>query len=84
MGGSTRPLAVVRAQVKDLPRTFTLNDSMAMTPAMKLSSFPEVMLIARISKSGNAMAHSGDLHGMVGPVKVGSSDVKIVIDSVVP
>ena len=78
------PLAVARAKAKDLPRAFTLNDAMAMTPAMKLSNFKEVILTARISKSGDAIARSGDLHGSVGPVKVGSSDARIIIDSVVP
>ncbi len=34
---------------------------MSMMPAMRLSKFPEVVVGARISKSGNAIPQSGDL-----------------------
>ena len=84
INGPKMPLAVVRAHVKDLPMVFRLDDSMAMAPAMKLSNFQEVMLVARISKFGNATPRTGDLLGGAGPIKLGRSDVTIVIDSVVP
>jgi cytochrome c-type biogenesis protein CcmH len=82
--GPKMPLAIIRKQVKDLPLRFTLDDSMAMAPQMKLSNFDEVVVVARISKSGNAMPESGDLQGMSSPVKPGRSGIKISIDSVVP
>jgi cytochrome c-type biogenesis protein CcmH len=82
--GPRMPLAIVRRQVKDLPFEFALDDSMAMAPNMKLSSFPEVVVGARISKSGNAMPQAGDLEGLSRPVKVGATGVAIVIDSAVP
>lgn len=83
--GPRMPLAIVRKQVKDLPLEFTLDDSMAMNPAMKLSSFPQVVVGARISKSGNAMPQSGDLQGMIGPVAVSAAaPVDLLIDQVVP
>jgi cytochrome c-type biogenesis protein CcmH len=78
------PLAVWRGTVKDLPKSFALDDSMAMTPAMVLSKFEQVTVEARISKSGNAMTQSGDLSGGGVTVKPGAKDIKIVIDRVVP
>ena len=55
-----------------------------MSPELKLSGFPEVIVAARISKSGNAIAQSGDLQGTSAPVKVGAKGLSITIDSVVP
>ena len=61
--GPKMPLAILRKQVKDLPVKFTLDDSMAMSPAMKMSNFDQVVVVARISKSGNAMPQPGDSAG---------------------
>jgi cytochrome c-type biogenesis protein CcmH len=78
------PLATVRKQVKDLPLTVTLDDSMAMTPAMKLSGFPEVVLEARVSKSGNAVSQPGDLEAERVTAKVGSEEpVELTVNQVV-
>ena len=83
--GPPMPLAIVRKQVKDLPLEVTLSDAMAMTPAMKLSNFPDVQVIARISESGQAMPKSGDLQGIVPSVAVGGAEpVEIIIDERVP
>jgi cytochrome c-type biogenesis protein CcmH len=83
--GPRMPLAIVRKQVKDLPVTVTLDDSMAMMPAMKLSNFEQVEIGARISKSGNAMPESGDLQGIVTPIATQASDtIQITINSKVP
>jgi cytochrome c-type biogenesis protein CcmH len=84
VSGPPMPVAVIRAQAKDLPQRFVLNDSLAMMPTMKLSNFKEVTVSAKISKSGNATPQSGDLKGEVGTVKVGTSNVQLVIDKVVP
>lgn len=84
VNGPRMPLAVLRRRVADLPTEFTLNDSQAMSPELKLSGFPEVIVSARISKSGNALSQPGDLQGMSAPVKVGTKGVAIVIDKVVP
>ncbi|MEE8378954.1 MAG: c-type cytochrome biogenesis protein CcmI [Gammaproteobacteria bacterium] len=82
--GPRMPLAIVRKTVKDLPLTFTLNDSMAMRPDMKISNFQEIIIGARISKSGNAMPQSGDMEGSFGPVDIGdASGVEIIIDKMV-
>ena len=68
MNGPKIPLAIVREQVKNLPMTVTLSDQQAMSPMMKLSSFEQVKLIARISKTGSAMQQKADLIGEVGPI----------------
>lgn len=83
--GPRMPLAIVRKQVKDLPMTITLDDSMAMQPTMKLSSFEKVMLFARVSKQGQAMPQSGDKQGQSGPIRVrDAKPVTVVIDKVLP
>jgi cytochrome c-type biogenesis protein CcmH len=83
--GPRMPLAIVRKQVRDLPLSVSLDDSLAMSPAMVLSKFGEVSVGARISSSGNAMPQSGDLQGSKSPVVVGKdSQVEITIDSRVP
>jgi cytochrome c-type biogenesis protein CcmH len=82
--GPKMPLAVLRKQVKDLPLKFTLDDSMAMQPQLKLSGFPQVVVVARVSKSGTPMAQSGDLQGLTGTIKPGATNLNIVIDSVMP
>ena len=81
--GPKAPLAVIRVQVKDLPLQFTLDDSMAMSPQTKLSKFDKVVVVARVSQSGDAMPQPGDLQGESAIIKPGSSGVKLSIDSVV-
>ncbi len=78
--GSRMPLAILRKQVKDLPLKFALDDTLAMSPDMKLSSVQNVVVGARISRSGNAMPQPGDLQGLSAPVSVGSSTLRIEID----
>ncbi|WP_126454788.1 c-type cytochrome biogenesis protein CcmI [Sulfuriflexus mobilis] len=85
MQGSPMPLAVVRKQVRDLPLEVTLDDAMAMMPSMRLSRFSEVLVGARISKSGNAMVQSGDLSGEIGAVSITrTSPVLVVINAEQP
>ncbi len=79
--GPRFPLAVVRAQVKDLPFKFVLDDSMSMTPEAKLSNFPRVVVGARVSKSGSATPSAGDLEGSSDPVAPGVTGLKIRINS---
>jgi cytochrome c-type biogenesis protein CcmH len=83
--GPRMPLAIVRKQVKDLPVTVTLDDSLAMSPQMVLSKFAQVTVSARISKTGNAMPQSGDLLGSVSPVATQTTEnIQITINSKVP
>ena len=83
--GPRMPLAILRVQVQDLPLEFTLDDSMAMQPSMKLSNFEQVVVGARISASGNALPQSGDLQGNTEPMAVsGARPVELLINSIVP
>lgn len=82
--GPKMPLAILRLKASDLPASFTLTDDMAMTPTMKMSSFPEVVIEARVSKSGQAVTASGDLQGFSEPVKLGHNNIAIVINKQVP
>ncbi len=82
--GPRMPLAILKRQAVELPITFTLDDSSAMSPELKLSKFRNVVIGARVSRSGNAMPQSGDLIGQVGPVATGSGRVTLVIDAIQP
>jgi cytochrome c-type biogenesis protein CcmH len=82
--GSRMPLALTQVKVAELPAKFTLDDSMAMSPDMKLSSVPSVVIGARVSKTGRPMPSSGDLEGLSKAVAVGAKDVSVTIDRVLP
>lgn len=82
--GGGPPVAAVRGPAASFPMDFELSDRWAMNPDNPLSRHKQVMLVARISKSGGAMAQSGDLEGSVSEVAVGAQGVKLVIDRVVP
>ena len=85
VSGPPMPLAVRRLRVGDLPVTVTLDDSLAMMPAMRLSAFPTVRVGARISATGQARPSPGDLEGETGPVTPGQGTlVPVVIDRVRP
>ncbi|GAB6041174.1 c-type cytochrome biogenesis protein CcmI [Endothiovibrio diazotrophicus] len=66
--GPKAPLAMSRHKVSELPLTVTLDNSMSMVPGMDLSAFPQVVIYARVSKSGQAMAAAGDLEGKSEPL----------------
>ena len=82
--GPRMPLAILKRNVSDLPIRFTLDDSMAMSPELKLSKFPSVVVGARVSKSGNAMPQPGDLVGQSAPLTAGSAGLELVIERVQP
>ena len=80
VSGPPMPLAVVRKQVKDLPLQVTLDDSMAMLPDMKLSSFDKVNVTARVSISGKPLLQKGDLYSEEKSIKLpyaGSINIEI-------
>jgi cytochrome c-type biogenesis protein CcmH len=80
--GSRMPLAILRKKAGQLPLDFVLDDSLAMSPAARLSSADKVVISARISKSGTAAPQPGDLQGRSAVVPVGARDVRIEIGNV--
>lgn len=80
VAGPPMPVSIVRASRKDLPFTFRLDDSTSPMPSRKLSDIDTVVIVARLSKSGKAMAESGDLEGMSQPIKPGTENITVIID----
>lgn len=82
--GSRMPLAILRLKASELPKQFRLDDTLGMAGGPPLSSTPQVRIEARVSKSGQATAASGDLRGESGVIAVGAANVELTIDRVVP
>jgi len=80
VGGPPMPVSIVRATRKDLPFTFQLDDSTSPMPSRKLSSAGPVVIVARLSKSGQAMPQNGDLEGTSQPIQSGVDGITVVID----
>ncbi len=85
--GPRMPLAVVRAQVRDLPLDTVLDDTKAMSPSLTLSSVPQVVIGARISHSGQPSPKPGDLEGFandaIATAAAPSAPVVVTIDRAV-
>ena len=82
VSGPPIPLAVKRLRVADLPANITLSDADAMQPALKLSAFGEVHVMARISRSGQPTR--GEWTGAGVPAGGDSADYVLTIDSPEP
>jgi len=83
--GPRMPLAAQRVSVSQLPAEVVLDDSMAMVDGMNLSSFDQLVVSARVSKSGTAIAQSGDYIGQVDVTdKSSPKALLIMIDTLVP
>lgn len=80
--GERMPVAVLKIAAADFPVRFTLNDSLAMNPSAPLSQLTEASIEVRISKSGMAKSEPGDLISAAQIVKVGSKEVRLLIDQV--
>ena len=78
--GAAMPLAIERITVKDLPYTYHLDDSKGLMPANKLSQATDVMIVARISKTGDAKPQAGDLQGTSSAVKPNGGKVDVEIN----
>ena len=85
--GPRMPLAAQRVTLADLPVTITLDDSMAMVDGMNISAFDQLVVSARVTKSGSAIAKTGDYIGQAElEVKNKGTVTKLnlVIDTMIP
>jgi len=83
--GPKMPLALVKMTAGDLPATVILDDSISMIPSMTLSNAEQVEIIARISKSGQAIMQSGDMYGSVQSITTKKFEtVDVIISDLVP
>ena len=82
--GPRMPVAILRRPVDRWPAPFSLDDSLAMSQALRISGAGRVVVGARVSRRGDATPQPGDLVGSSGPVAVGTTDLPIVIDRVQP
>ena len=82
--GPPMPLAIARLTAAQLPASVTLTDAMSMMPNLTLSKFSQIVLGARISKSGNAIAQHGDLQTLSPAVSNSRAEpIQLTIDRTV-
>jgi cytochrome c-type biogenesis protein CcmH len=77
--GARMPVALLKKKASDLPMDFVLDDTNAMVQGMELSRLKQVVLVARISASGNVTPAPGDWQAVTAPVAVGQKDIKLEI-----
>jgi len=80
--GERMPVAVLKVPVSEFPMSFSLTDALAMNPSSPLSQLAEAAIEVRISKTGMAKPEAGDLISAPQTVKVGSNNIRLVIDQV--
>ncbi len=80
--GPKMPLAAQRLTLAQLPTTVTLDDSMAMMEGMNMSTFGSVVISARVTTTGSAIAKAGDYIGQLNVENVSNAElVNIQIDT---
>jgi cytochrome c-type biogenesis protein CcmH len=77
--GARMPLAIQRISLADLPASLTLDESMAMSPAMTLAQAGQVEVVARIAMDGSATAKAGDWKGSICPLDLDNLPAEILI-----
>ncbi len=84
--GPKMPLAIKKLSIQELPAEITLDESMAMAPGMSIDKFPELEVVARVSRSGSPSPQSGDWEATLGPVRLSEQKdaINLVISSQLP
>jgi cytochrome c-type biogenesis protein CcmH len=78
------PLAALRRTVADLPLTFTVRAPELVGDERRFLQAQQVIVTARVSKSGSGRPQPGDLAGTTLPVAPWSGGVVVVIDRALP
>ncbi len=80
-GASGIPAAVLRRPAATFPIHFKLDDALSMVEGVKLSDFEEVVITARISRSGNAAEALQNLQVKSEPVTVAdNAQIRLTIE----
>jgi cytochrome c-type biogenesis protein CcmH len=82
--GAGPPLAVTRRNSDQLPLLVQLSNRDTMIAGRSLGDVPHLTVVARIARSGDPRAQSGDLEGKVGYDVKNHEPVELLIDSIVP
>ncbi len=81
-GASVQPLAVKKFKNASFPKKFSLSPADVLMPE-RINEFEgEIILMARVSKSGSPMPQPGDCESPAIIVEAGKKDVKLVINSI--
>ncbi len=75
--GSRMPIVALRKQVRDLPISFSFDDAASLSPDRKLSSEKDVVVGARISKTGDAMPQADDVQALSTTLSPNAKGVKL-------
>ena len=73
------PLAVIRREVRDLPFDFALDENSGVMGGQRLSDVSEVIVTARVSRSGKAERVPGEPEVSTGPIPPGSRQLRLVL-----
>lgn len=78
--GKGAPLAVWKYVGTDFPIEFRLDDSAAILPGRTISQYSEVMVSARLSKSGSAELAKGDISATPIKTKLGNTTMALELN----
>ncbi|KPK38903.1 MAG: hypothetical protein AMJ69_07130 [Gammaproteobacteria bacterium SG8_47] len=71
--GNPMPLAVLRRSASELPFDFVLSDEASMVKGGGISAASEIVVTAKVSKSGDALNTAADLQAKAGPMGPGNA-----------
>ncbi len=82
-GASPQPLAVKKFRDLDFPKSFTVSPADVLMPQRVNEFDGQLIIMARVSKSGSPFPQKGDCESDAKVVEAGSRGIKITINRVV-